>query len=185
MESQGTSHELLDVNGCVVTNVIPPLAPPTVAAQCPPIPPTPFFHSYLGAGNQIPFLYPHTYMPPIQGFGFRAPAQSTPIPTIDLTEGSQKRVSPELVGDQSQPNKKRRAPKKKPKIVELDDAKDEVELLKNAHHWKDHWVIQLITLPGEMQNTFNSPPKQVMSPNFFSSNFHVFFVCHCVKNARI
>lgn len=147
--------------------------------------------------NVLPFLPPHSFIPilergikcrfytPIRtclqfkGLGLGLPPKA--LPTIDLTEGSQKRVSPELVGDQSQPNKKRRAPKKKPKIVELDDAKDEVELLKNAHHWKDRWVIQLITLPGEMQNTFNSPPKQVMSPIFFFKFSCIFCLSLCQK----
>ena len=45
-------------------------------------------------------------------------------------------------------------------IVNLDDTKDDVELMKNAGHWKDHWVIQLVNLRGEMQNMFVAPPKQ-------------------------
>ena len=55
------------------------------------------------------------------------------------------------------PTRKKRVVRKKPEIVELDD---DVDLLKTGHHWKDHWVIHLISLRGEMQNTFNSPPKQ-------------------------
>ena len=98
-------------------------------------------------------------MPPIPGYGFNAPAQGTPSATIDLTEESPKRCPQESVIDHSKAIKKK-APRKKPEIVELDDAKDDVELLKHAHHWKDHWVIQLISLRGEMQNTFNAPPKQ-------------------------
>jgi hypothetical protein len=79
---------------------------------------------------------------------------------IDLTEGSQKRPSIECVAEQSKPVKKKRAPRKKVEIVELDDTKDDVDMVKNAGHWKDHWVIQLVTVRGEMQNTFNTPPKQ-------------------------
>jgi hypothetical protein len=122
------------------------------------------------------FLYPHSYMPPILGFGFGAPAQSTPSAMIDLTEGSQKRGSQESIIYHFQPNKKRRAPRKKPEIVELDDAKVDVELLKNVHHWKDHWVIQLSSLRGEMQNTFNAPPKQGV-PLFFFHFFPYFLLC--------
>ena len=99
-------------------------------------------------------------MPPILGFGFSAPAQGTHSATIDLTEGSQKRGPQDSIIDHSNSTKKRRAPRKKPEIVELDDDKDDVGLLKNAHHWRDHWVIQLISVWGEMQNTFNAPPKQ-------------------------
>jgi hypothetical protein len=105
-------------------------------------------------------------MPPIPGFGFGAPVQSTPSAPIDLTGGSQKRGPQASVIDHSKPIKKKRAPRKKPEIIELDDAKD-VDLQKNAHHWKDHWVIQLIELRGEMQNTFNSPPKQGTTLLFF------------------
>ena len=78
------------------------------------------------------------------GHGFGAPTQGTSSATIDHSKSI----------------KKKRAPRKKPEIIELDDAKDDVELLKHAHHWKDHWVIQLISLRGEMQNTFNTPPEQ-------------------------
>ena len=45
-------------------------------------------------------------------------------------------------------------------MVELDDTKEDVELTKNVGPWKDHWVIQLIAVRGEMQNTFSAPPKQ-------------------------
>ena len=64
------------------------------------------------------------------------------------------------MSDQSKPAKKRKTPKKKPEIVELDDGNEDVELSKNIGPWKDHWVIQLITIRGEMQNTFSAPPKQ-------------------------
>ena len=104
----------------------------------------------------MPFLYCHSFMPPIPRFGFGAPAQGTPSATTDLTEGSQKRGPQESVIDLSNSNKKRRAPRKKAEIVELDDNKDDLDLLKNSCHWKDHWVIQLVTLRGEMQNTFSN-----------------------------
>ena len=99
-------------------------------------------------------------MPPVPGVGFAAPAQGIPSATIDFTEGSQKRGSQECVTDQSKSNKKRRGHWKKTDIVELDDAKEEVELLKNIGHWKDHWGIQIISIWGDMLNTFSAPPKQ-------------------------
>ena len=77
-------------NASVVTSGIPLIASTASSSQRPPIPPTPFFHGFPGAGNQLPFLYSHSYMPPILGFGFSAPAQGTHSATIDLTEGSQK-----------------------------------------------------------------------------------------------
>ena len=105
----------------------------------------------------MPILYPHSYMPPIPGFGYGVPPQGPLVATIDLTEGSQKRGPQDFGIDHSKSNKKKRVVRKKPEIVELDD---DVDLLKSGHHWKDHWVIHLISLRGEMQNTFNSPPKQ-------------------------
>ena len=105
-------------------------------------------------------------MPPIPGFGSPNPTQGTPSATIDLTEGSQKRGPQQTVLDHFKSNKKRRTPRKKLEIVKLDDAKEDVELLKNAHHWKDHWDFQLISVWGEMKNTFNAPPKRDVSFEF-------------------
>jgi hypothetical protein len=61
-------------------------------------------------------------------------------------------------------------------IVELDNTKDDVDLVRNAGHWKDHWVIQFVTIRGEMQNTFSSPPKQGQVV-FFSIFVILFFTC--------
>ena len=96
-------------------------------------------------------------MPPILGVGFAAPTEGGPAASIDLTRGSQKRGS---VTDSAKPVKKRRGPRKPVHIVELDDATDDVEITKNACCWKDHWVIQLISIQGEMHNIFSALPKQ-------------------------
>ena len=93
-------------------------------------------------------------MPPVPTFGFGPPAEGTPSATTDLTEGSQKKGTQESVIDLSKKIKKRRAPKKKAEVVILDNNKNDVDLLKNSCHWKDHWVIQLVTMREEMQNTF-------------------------------
>jgi hypothetical protein len=77
-----------------------------------------------------------------------------------LSESPQKRGPQEKLTNPPKTAKKRKAVKKKPEIVELDDGKEDVELVKNIGPWKDHWVIQLITIKGEMQNTFSAPPKQ-------------------------
>lgn len=63
------------------------------------------------------------------------------------------------------------------KFVELDDAKDEVDVLKSGGHWKDHWFIQLITIRGDMHRIFSAPPKQGIFPHyFFRFFFHYFFL---------
>ena len=90
----------------------------------------------------------------------RLPCKAVPPPTIDLTDGSQKRGSQDCLTDQSKATKKRRVAKKKIEVVELDDTKEDVEVMKHVGPWKDHWVIQLIAVRGEMHNTFSAPPKQ-------------------------
>jgi hypothetical protein len=83
-------------------------------------------------------ISPHSFMPPIQGLEFAAVAPGNPSATVDLTEGSQKRGPQESVTDHSKSNKKQRGPWKITEIIELDDAKEDVELLTNVGHWKDH-----------------------------------------------
>ena len=82
----------------------------------------------------------------------------------------------EFGAEQSKPTKKRRVARKKSEIIQLDDVKDEVDAVKSGGHWKDHWVIQLITIRGEMHTIFSQPPKQgdigITIFNFF---FHFFF----------
>ena len=103
-------------------------------------------------------------MPHAPGIGFSPPLANT-TPTIDLTEVPQK----------SKPAKKRMVVKEKPVIVELDDGKEDVDLIKNIGPWKDHWVIQLIILRGEMQNTFDAPPKQGMQSSLVFFNVDIMF----------
>ena len=155
MESQGSPTKQ-NVGGGAI-----PIASNTgFITQRSPISPSSFFHGFGGAGNPMPFLYPHSFMPPPPGYGFGAPSQGPPSATTDLMEGSPKRGTKESVIDLSNSNKKRRAPRKKLEVVELDDTKDDLDLQKSGCHWKDHWVIHLVTLRGEMQNTFSAPPKQ-------------------------
>lgn len=141
------------------TGSTPPPVPAEFRSQLPVMSPPPFFPGFAGAPNQMAFMFPHSFMPHVHGVGF-PPVQGSPAATIDLTEGSQKRGPQECLTDQSKSAKKRRGLKKKTEVVELDDTKEEVELLKHAGPWKDHWVIQLITIRGEMQNTFSATPKQ-------------------------
>ena len=174
MESQGTQGEVGGAKGNGNSGGIPPVSSSEFLAHRTSIPPTPFFQGFAGAGNQLPFLYPNSFMPPLQRMGFMASGHGYPNATIDLTEGSQKQGPDQVVTDQTKPTKKRRITRKKMEIVELDDAKDDVDPLKNGGHWKDHWVIQLITLRGEMQNTFSAPPKQGM-PGSFHISFAIEF----------
>lgn len=77
------------------------------------IPHAPFFRGFPPVGSQMPFVFPHYFMPLVPRVGFAPPTQGGPSATIDLTAGSQKRGSHECVTDQSKSSKKRRGPRKK------------------------------------------------------------------------
>ena len=136
--------------------------------------PPQFFPGFPSVPNQMPFLFPHSFMPHVPGMGFPPTAHGNAPPVIDLSESPQRRGSQDGVTNQSKTAKKRKIVKKKPEIVELDDGKEDVELVKNIGPWKDHWVIRLITIRGEMQNTFSAPPKQ---GNIFSISFGLTISC--------
>ena len=180
MDFQGTIREGDNVNLPAVSNgrpTLPPIAPTTAAvvdihSQRPSIQHAPFFQGFYGMGSQLPFLFHHPFMAQTPGPQFAPSANSIRASPIDLTGGSQKQAPEECITDQSKPTKKRRIQRKKPEIVELDDIKDEGDVPKNVGHWKDHWVIQLITVRGEMQGIFSAPPKQ----GKFVSCFSFFFV---------
>lgn len=139
-----------------------------------------FFQGFATMGNQMPFLFPHPFMTPPARAGFASHSPGIQTSPIDLTDVSNKRATQECVTDQSKPSKKRRVAKKKPEIVELDDIKDDADLQKNVGHWKDHWMIQLISVRGEMHNTFSQPPKQGTRIFFFLVDFlGGGFGCHC------
>ena len=124
------------------------------------IPHSSFFNGFPHPGVQMPFLFPQSFMLPLPGMGFPHAGHGSANAPVDLTDGSHKLDSPESVAEHSKSAKKRRVARKKPVIIQLDDVKEEVDVVKTAGHWKDHWVIQLITIQGEMHATFSSPPKQ-------------------------
>lgn len=165
MDFQGTGRDGEGVNGPAEMGGHPPVAPTNTAgidfgSRRSSIPPAPFFQGFHGMGSQMPFMFPHPFMPPPGGHGFSPTAHNIRTPPIDLTGVSQKQAPEECVTQQSKPKKKRRVQKKKPDIVVLDDLNDEGDVQKNIGHWKDHWVIQLITVRGEMHSIFSAPPKQ-------------------------
>lgn len=141
MESQGPQREGGGVNPTGTAGGIQNVPAAEFRAHHTPIPSAPFFRGFSGAVNQMPFIYPHPFMPSHPGVGFTAPRHGYPSPTIDLTEGSQSQCPPEVVPDQKKPTKKRRIAKKKVEVVELDDVKEDADVVKNGGDWKDHWVI--------------------------------------------
>jgi hypothetical protein len=168
MDSQGPTHDVGPNNPLHVSTAKPPVVGAELRAQGSSIPPPPFFPSFPQHGSQMPFLYPHSFMPLPPGVGFAPPVHGVGSGIADIA-ASQKRSSQECAIDQSKTNKKHRVTRKKLEIVGLDDVKDEVEVLKTPGHWKEHWVIQLINIQGEMHSTFSAPPKQgdVCHSHFF------------------
>ena len=118
------------------------------------LPHAPFYPGFPHHGPQMPFLFPHAFMPPLHGGGLAPPVVGTVRGNAEFAACSQKPIPQECA------TKKRRVVRKKPEIVELDNVKDEMDVVKSAGPWKDHWVIQLITIRGEMNSTFSAPPKQ-------------------------
>lgn len=84
----------------------------------------------------MPFVFPHAFMPPVAVAGFAPPPQVTLAATIDIMQGSQKNPSIECIAKQAKLNNE--VYRKKVEIVKLDNTKDNVDLMKNAMHWKDH-----------------------------------------------
>ena len=124
------------------------------------IPPFLPHHSFMvlvERGIKCHFYIPIPTCLQFPGLGTVLPPKALQSPQL-ISRKVHKNMAPKILAlTTPSPTRKKRVVRKKPEIVELDD---DVELLKTGHHWKDHWVIHLISLPGEMQNTFNSPPKQ-------------------------
>lgn len=58
-------------------------------------------------------------------------------------------------------NEPRYSRKKKQKInLQEDLTHDEIQLVKQGGQWKDHWVMHLIKIRGELSTLFSAPPKQ-------------------------
>lgn len=162
MDSQEPTRNVGPNNPLKVPAVNPPAVAVELRGQGSGTPPPSYFPGFPQHGAHMPFLYPHSYMSPRPGVGFPLPVHGFGggIPEISAT--SPKRYSQEGAIDQPKTVKKRRVARKKPEIIELGDVKEEVETSKSGGHWKDHWVIQLITIRGEMHSIFSSPPNKVL-----------------------
>ena len=71
-------------------------------------------------------------MPPLHGGGFAPPVVGAVRGNAEFVACSQKPIPQECA------TKKRRVVRKKPDIVELDNVKDEVDVVKSVGPWKDH-----------------------------------------------
>ena len=99
MDSQGDAAQLGATNASGAST-IPPAANGEFHGLQSGIPPPPFFQGFQPFGGQMPFMFPHSFMPSVQGVGFPPPPpRSAHVPTIDLTGGSQKRGSQESLTD--------------------------------------------------------------------------------------
>ena len=73
-------------------------------------------------------------MPSPIGMGFSPATQGSPGAPMDLTTSSHKHDSLECVAEQSKPAKKQRVVRKEPEIIQLDDVKDDVDIIKGDGH---------------------------------------------------
>ena len=138
MDFQGPPWDAFTNNPNAATGASPPTGANVFRAVRHGISHVPFFQGFLPVGNQPPFMFSHPFMPSALGGAFASPTHIIPNATINLTKDTQKRASQECITDQSKPSERQRGPRKKSEIVELEDAKEDVELLKSAGHWKDH-----------------------------------------------
>ena len=160
MDSQGTPSHSQGTHASDASAGHPPAMGSKFRSQGSSIPPAPFFGGFPHPGVQMPFLFPQSFMPPLPGMGFPLASHGSPNAPVDLTPGSPKPDLSEFVVDQLKSTKKRRVGRKNPEIIQLDNVNDEVDVVKSGGHWKDHWVIQLIAIRGEMHSSFSLPPKQ-------------------------
>ena len=102
------------------------------------IPPAPFFLGFPHHGSQMPFLYPHSFMPPLPGVGFAPLIQGARNDIAEFATTSQKRFLQECATNQFKFTKKQKMAWNKPVYVELDNVKKKVEYLKSVGHWNNH-----------------------------------------------
>ena len=129
-------------------------------------------------GNQMPYMFPIPSF--LQLLVQHSHLQATPFhmpPSTLLKTLTNALPNSASLGSPNQA-RKREPFARKLNFFDLDDAKEDVDLLKIVGHWRDHWVIQLITIRGWMQNTFSAPPKQgIRLPSLiFLGFFCKFFV---------
>ena len=175
MDPQGPPQPAL---GAAAKNA-PVANPPAMGSEFRPhggnIPPSPFFPGFPHPTSHMPYLFQQSFMPSLAGLAF-PPSHGGAGAPVDLTGGTMKSDPTEFGAEQSKPTKKRRVARKKSEIIQLDDVKDEVDAVKSGGHWKDHWVIQLITIRGEMHTIFSQPPKQGdIGITIFKFFLHFFF----------
>lgn len=151
--------------------------------QCGPHPIPPWNRGvYPAFATNVPIL-------PMLGWGSTPtipplpPQPNPPKPTVETEE----RINPQLPRNEGLPglpgnglprnegspllpkNEARHTRKKKQKMNLEDLTQDEIQLVKQGGQWKDHWVMHLIKIRGELSSLFSAPPKQGTgspSPNF-------------------
>ena len=87
MDFQGTGRDGEGVNGPAEMGGHPPVAPTNTAgidfgSRRSSIPPAPFFQGFHGMGSQMPFMFPHPFMPPPGGHGFSPTAHNIRTPPL-------------------------------------------------------------------------------------------------------
>lgn len=120
------------------------------------IPMSPFFGKFPHPG----FIFPQPFVHSLPGMHFPPASNISASLPVGFNTGNEKVELSEVDAIPTKISKKRRIARKKPEITQVDGVKEEIDVSKSNVLWKDHWIIQLITLRGEMHSAFSAPPKQ-------------------------
>jgi len=91
MDSQGTMRDASPSKQAGASSGYPPAPTGEFPTQRHAMAMPPFFQGFLPVPNQMPFLFPHSFMPHAPSIGFSPPAHGGVTDPIDLSEGSHKR----------------------------------------------------------------------------------------------
>ena len=101
MDSQGTPRDAGASMPIHVTSGNATVVGGEVRAQGVTIPHAPFFPGFSHHGGQMPFVFPHAFMPPLQGVGRTPPVQGTVTGNPEFAAWSQRPTLQECAIDQS------------------------------------------------------------------------------------
>ncbi|KAG0619131.1 hypothetical protein M758_4G119600 [Ceratodon purpureus] len=136
--------------------------PPKQTVEHPPNPPKQTAELQLNLPKQTAELQPnlsnhtveHQLNPAVQMVDHQ------PKLTVETDEGMYARLLRNEGSPLLSKYEPRQTRKRKQKISLEDLTPDQIQEVKQGGHWKDHWVVHLIRIRGELANVFAAPPKQ-------------------------
>lgn len=137
-----------------------PLLPMLGWGRAPYMPPLPH------QANPPKFTVEHQPTPPKQTMESQpTPAKQTvehqPKVTVESDEDRNVRLLRNELLSPLVPKYEPRQTRKRKQKVNLEDlTHEQIQEVKQGGHWKEHWVVHLIRIRGELANVFAAPPKQ-------------------------